>query len=129
MTLALRILKAEKSKNMKIKFISILVLCFALFAVNAQNRVQKTKKTIDADKDVTIALNTSHTNIVVDTWDRNKIEVQAYVESEELSKDELKKIADSWEVEIDGRGDRVEIRTGGRYNFDWNFDFASEEES
>ena len=129
MTLALKTIKAKKIRNMKIKFISIIVLCFAFISVSAQQRVQKIKKTVDANKDVTIDLNTSHTNIEIDTWDRNKIEVEAYIESEELSKDELDEIAENWEVDIDGKGDLVEISTGGNYNFNWNFNYASEEAS
>ena len=70
-------------------------------------------------------LNTTHTNIEISTWDSNKIQVDAFVESNELSKEDLKKVLDSWDVDIEGSGANVTIETfggfGGNYNF--NFDF------
>ena len=46
-------------------------------------------QTIKVDKEVTIDLNTSYCNIVFDTWNKNVVEIEAYIEGEKLSKEEL----------------------------------------
>ena len=66
----------------------VYLLCF-VGIVNAQQKVKKLSHTIETNKDVTIDLNTSHTNIIIDTWNKGYVEVEAYVESKELSKEEL----------------------------------------
>ncbi len=107
-----------------------MIVCSLTIAISfGQQRVQKTKKSINTAKDVTIDLNTSHTNIEIDTWDRNKVEVEAYIESDKLSKEELEKIAENWVVDIKGDNDGVLIRTSGNYHLNFDFDFASEEVS
>ncbi len=112
---------------MKIKGIITCLACFSLLLAPAQQKLEKTSKSINVNKDVTIDLNTSHTNIIIDTWDKNKVDVEAYIESDELSRSELKEVLKNWDVDIEGGDNLVTIRTSGGYNFDFNFTFASEE--
>lgn len=106
-----------------------LVLLCGMISLSAQQKLNKLSKTINVSKDVTIDLNTSYVQIEVETWNKNTIEVEAYVESDKLSKEELKKALDGWNVTVDGSGNMVTIASNGNRgswdnnNFDFNFDF------
>ncbi len=108
------------------KYIALAVVFLSAFGLNAQQRLEKLSKTVNANKDVTLNLDTNYTNIEIDTWDKNQIKVEAYVESKKLSKDELKEILDSWEVDVEGSGSNVSIETSGGIGskFNFNFDFS-----
>ncbi|MBT8270271.1 MAG: hypothetical protein KJN59_13705 [Bacteroidia bacterium] len=114
---------------MRLKFLFTMIFGLAVLTSYGQQRIQKTKESFNTSKDVVIDLNTSYTNIEIDTWNSNKVEVEAYVESDELSKDELREIAENWNVEIEGGNDLVTITTQGNYHYDFNFSFANEEAS
>ncbi|WP_347924906.1 hypothetical protein [Pontimicrobium sp. SW4] len=107
------------------KYIALALIFLGAFSLNAQQKLEKLSKTVKANKDVTLRLDTNHTNIIIDTWDKNEILVEAYVESNELSKEDLKEVLKSWEVDVDGSGANVSIESiggfGGPYNFDFDF--------
>ncbi len=108
-----------------------LVLLCGMLSLTAQQKLNKLSKSINVSKDVTIDLNTSYVQIEVDTWNKNTIEVEAYVESDKLSKEELKKALDDWNVTVDGSGNMVSIASKGNqgswdnyhFNFDYDFNF------
>lgn len=80
----------------------------------AQQKLTKVSQSIEVDKDVTIDLNTSHCNIVFDTWNKGEVEIEAYIEGDNLSKEELEDALKHWKVDIDGSQDEVFIKTKGR---------------
>jgi len=97
------------------KYIALAVIFLSAFSLNAQQKLEKLSKTVKANKDVTLRLDTNHTNIVIDTWDRNEIQVEAYIESNELSKEDLREVLESWDVEVDGSGANVSIESIGGF--------------
>ncbi|WP_353777956.1 hypothetical protein [Winogradskyella sp. 3972H.M.0a.05] len=101
----------------------MLALCMVtVFSVSAQKQLSKISKSINVDKDVTIDLNTSYVQIEVDTWNKNVIEVEAYIESDKLSKEELQEALERWDLEVEGSGDFVTIKSkGSRNSWDGNF--------
>ena len=50
------------------KIITLLLVFLSAFSLNAQQKLEKTSQSVKANKDVTLNLNTSHTNIEIDTW-------------------------------------------------------------
>jgi hypothetical protein len=104
--------KNQKKMNSKIIILNVLLLsCFTITTLTAQEKVTKVSQSINVDKNVTIDLNTSYCNIVFDTWNKNEVQIEAFVESDELSKDELEQIAKSWQLDIDGSTNLVAINT------------------
>ena len=95
---------------MKTLRITILTLFIAISSM-AQQKLEKISQSINVDKDVTIDLNTSHTNIVIETWNKDIIEIEAYIESDILSKEALQKAFDAWQVKVDGSKQLVTIGT------------------
>ena len=79
------------------------------FSISAQQKQQKLSKSVKANSDVTINLNTSHTNIEVDTWSKDEIEIEAYIEGEKLSKEELQEELKNWNITVSGSGAEVTI--------------------
>ncbi len=94
--------------TMKFKhnIVSIFVLsCVGLFA---QDRQSKLSDELSVNNDVTVNLNTSHTNIVFETWNKNMVSVEAYLEGD-LSDENSKRILDSWKVNVTGNSNDVTI--------------------
>ena len=92
------------------KSVYIFCLTFLLtFSAIAQQRLDKISQSVNVNDDVTINLNTSYTNIIIDTWNKDIIEVEAYIESSSLSKEELENYLKGWKVDVDGSKDNVTI--------------------
>ena len=110
-------------------YMTLLLLC-GMLSLSAQQKLNKLSKSIDVTKDVTIDLNTSHVQIEVDTWNKNTLEVEAYIESDKLSKDELKKALEDWNLLVKGSGNSVTITSQGNRgswdNYDFNFSFDTD---
>jgi len=101
------------TKN-SIKRVATLFFCAAIASnVMGQQKLNKVSQTIKADKDVTIDINTNYVQIEVDTWNKNSVEIEAYVQSEKLSKENLKKVLDNWDIDIDGSNDYISIASRG----------------
>ena len=102
--------------------IKIITLTIAFMMVNivvAQQKLTKVSQSINVSKDVVINLNTSYSNIIFDTWNKDVIEIEAYVEGEKVSKEELQKLLKTWKVDIDATKNEVSISTNGSANGSW----------
>ncbi|WP_452228118.1 hypothetical protein [Lacinutrix sp. MEBiC02404] len=96
-------------KNLRI---TILTLFVAISSI-AQQKLEKISQSINVNQNAIIDLNTSHTNIEIETWDKDIIEIEAYLESDVLSKEELQKAFNAWQVKVDGSKQVVTIKTEG----------------
>lgn len=93
--------------------IRILMLCLITTFGYAQKKMTKTSQSIKVNKDVVVDLNTSHVEIQLDTWNKNVVEVEAYIEGEKLSEDELKRALKLWNLKVEGSSDKVVISSSG----------------
>lgn len=93
----------------------ILTLCLITTIGFAQKKQSKTSQTIKVNKDVVVDLNTNYVEIEIETWNKDVVEVEAYVESTKLSDAELKKSLKAWNLNVDASMDNVIISSeGGR---------------
>ena len=98
----------------------MLVLSFVISgSAMAQQKLTKVSQSIKVNKDVKINLNTSNCNVVFDTWNKNVVEIEAYIEGEQLSNDELQDALKLWGIDIDASTDNVSIRTTGNERNVW----------
>lgn len=98
----------------------ICIVCFLwALPILSQEKLTKVSQSIKVDKGVTIDLNTSHCNIEFDTWNKNTIEIEAYVEGKDLSVEELKDALKNWQVDIDATSNLVSIKTKGTPHVAW----------
>ncbi|MDQ7917062.1 hypothetical protein RBU60_05695 [Mesonia sp. MT50] len=105
--------------NYTIKIIlGTLGLLFLGAGAYAQEKVDKLSETYKVENQPSVKLDTKHTQVVIETWNRNSIAVEAYVEADELSKEEVEQIAKDWKIQVLGNSNGVSIISrGGRSNF------------
>ena len=87
----------------------------------AQQKLTKVSQSISVDKDVTIDLNTSHCNIIIDTWNKGTVQIEAYIEGEDLTDEELQAALKNWDVDVDGSQSEVSISTKGNAPHVWSY--------
>ncbi|MBQ4820338.1 hypothetical protein [Aquimarina sp. MMG016] len=93
----------------KLNVVALGILCCA--SVFAQDKQSKLSEKFSVNKDVTVNLNTTHTDIVFETWNKNTVEVQAYLEGDNLTEENGKRILDSWQVDVLGNSREVTINS------------------
>lgn len=101
---------------------------FITVSISAQEKLTKVTQSIKVDKDVTIDLNTSYCNIVFDTWNKDVVEIEAYIEGEKLSKDELAKVLKDWNLDVDATNKMVTISSGGNAPYTWAYKYEGGDE-
>ncbi|MFK8060793.1 MAG: hypothetical protein AB8B78_11970 [Polaribacter sp.] len=102
--------------------ITIFALCF-LGTIYAQKFDKKFTENFKVNKDVEVSINASNTDINVTTWNKDEVQVQAFLEIEGLSKEEAEKYFKNWDFEALGNKRKVEITSKGDYSFGANKDF------
>lgn len=110
--------------------IKITLFILAFVAVNitmAQQKLTKVSQAINVTKDVTINLNSSYSNIIFDTWNKDIVEIEAYVEGEKLSKEALEKALQAWHIDIDATNNTVTISTKGSNTSSWAYRFTNDD--
>lgn len=112
-----------------IKIKQFALVFFISSGLFAQQKLTKVSQSIKVDKDVTIDLNTSYCNIVFDTWNKGTVEIEAYIESEDLSEEELQEALKDWDVNIDGSQDMVSIKTKGHTSTVWAYSNTGDSEA
>ncbi|WP_157607867.1 hypothetical protein [Seonamhaeicola sp. S2-3] len=101
-----------------IKFKLLIATFFTVSSLVAQKQT-KVSQSIKVDKDVTIDLNTSYCHIVFDTWNKNTVEIEAYVEGENLSSEALKDALKNWNIDVDASSNEVVINARSSGNANW----------
>ncbi len=92
--------------------LSVVAICMLSFStVFAQDRQNKLSEKLVVHPDVTVNLNTSHTNIVFETWNKNVVEIEAFLEGSNLSDDNSKRVLDSWQVNVLGNSRDITINS------------------
>ncbi|MBT8255412.1 MAG: hypothetical protein KJO23_02635, partial [Bacteroidia bacterium] len=86
--------------------VTTLALLVGTFMVSAQSTY---KESFNVGEDVLVSVNTSHTNVVFETWNKDKVEVEAYIDDKSLSEAEKKKIFDNWDLDVLGNSKKVII--------------------
>ncbi|MAL58837.1 MAG: hypothetical protein CMC14_02195 [Flavobacteriaceae bacterium] len=82
------------------------ILFFSIGIVSAQN---KYKESFKASNDMVVEVNTSYTNVIFETWNKDFVEVEAFVDNKELSEKERKEIFDNWKFDVLGNSKKVVI--------------------
>ncbi|WP_152537432.1 hypothetical protein [Aquimarina pacifica] len=93
----------------KLNIFTLSVLCCA--GLWAQEKHTKLSEKLTVNKDVVVKLNTSHTSIVFETWNKNTIAIEAYLEGGDLSDENTQRILDNWQVNVIGDNQEVTINS------------------
>ncbi|UJH92565.1 hypothetical protein LZ575_08835 [Antarcticibacterium sp. 1MA-6-2] len=86
------------------------MMLLLLFTATAFSQNKKLEKSYKTNSDVKINLDARHTNVVFETWDKNEVQIEAYVDGK-LSSAEAKTLLDSWNFETSGNAGEITIRS------------------
>ncbi|MEL6974849.1 MAG: hypothetical protein AAGL29_05570 [Bacteroidota bacterium] len=106
----------------------------ALLLVTTSVSGQKSKtykESFAVDKDATIEIKTSYTDIEFETWSKNQVEITATVEIVEATDEEAKRFFEQDPFSIVGNSKSVQIRSkgstrglfGDNFSYEYNFEF------
>lgn len=104
----------------------VVVMCVLTATTFAQT--QKLTKTYPANKDVGIVVDARHTNIVFETWDRNEVQIEAYLDAG-IKGDDAKNQLETWKLETRGDASEIYINSGGARPGNMDIDMSSFAES
>ena len=93
----------------KLNVITLSLVCFS--GLFAQNKQYKLNEKFLVNEDVTINLNTSHTEIVFETWNKNIVEVEAFIEGESITKENEERLLQNWQIEVQGNSREITLHS------------------
>ncbi|WP_435416341.1 hypothetical protein [Polaribacter aestuariivivens] len=111
-----------KHKSYK-PILTLLAICF-LGTAFAQKFDKKFTENFKVNKDVKVAINATNTDINVTTWNKNEVQVNAFIEIEGISKEEAEKYFKNWNFEALGNSKKVQITSKGTNSFALKDDFV-----
>lgn len=110
---------------MKILQYSILLFfVFTVFGLNAQKK--KHKEEFNVKSDVVIDINTRHSDIEIETWNRDKVVIEAYlvIEGEKFTEKEYNNFYKKWDFDVIGNSKEITVKSRANSNINiYSFDF------
>ncbi len=104
--------------------VSLLILFFigGIQFLSAQKFEKKYHESFKVNKDVVISLNTYYTDVVIENWHKNTVDISAKitVEGDSLKQEDANKYFENWHFEAIGNSEKIRItgrnnRFGGLY--------------
>lgn len=92
----------------KLQFRMLLIAGLLLGPAQAQEFMTPVSE-FPVDHQAKVIIDASYTEIEIEEWNKNRVEVQGVMTVEGLSESEAKNIFDSWVVETEKRGNTIEI--------------------
>lgn len=105
-------------KIIRLKTAIIALLCAAPMLA----QTSKLDKTLKTNKDVTVNIDARHTLVNVEYWDRNEVQVSAYLEG---SDDNKSKALESWKLDVNGTASEVRINSSAAPGGPGDFNMAA----
>lgn len=84
---------------------ALLLLLVSTLSYSQKNYVES----FNVSDNVEVLVNSSYTNIIFETWNKNKVEVEAFIDGEKLSEKEKQQLMKSWDLNISGNSKRISI--------------------
>lgn len=79
-------------------------------SVQAQGKHEKLNERFNVNNDVTIEVDTRYADVIFETWNKNEVSVEAYVEGEDA-----KGAARDWDLTVSGNSDNIRISSTNSY--------------
>ncbi len=93
----------------KLNVITLGLICVS--GILAQNRQPKLSEKFVVNNDVKVNLNTSHTQIIFETWNKNSVEIEAYIEGDNITEDNKERLLQNWKIEALGNSREITINS------------------
>ena len=101
-----------------LKFRLLWALALGLVATGFSQ--EKFVESYNASDEMVITLKTSYTNVIFETWNKDKVEVTAFIEGEDVTKEQKIALFDAWDFEVLGNSKNVIITSSGIGNLNGN---------
>ncbi len=111
------------NRNQQILSKLLVVLLLATGMLNAQKNTKTYKETFNVGDDAVLELNTSHTDIEFETWDKNQVEIVATVELEDATEEEIKDYFKEDPIRIVGNSKSISVSTARTSFWSSNFNY------
>jgi hypothetical protein len=85
----------------------VILLLAPVFIFSQEKRVST--ESFDVEKSPIIILDLSHSTVIIETWNKNRVEVKTTLTSDEVDKQALNEAFDASEIKVLGNSKRVEI--------------------
>ena len=83
-----------------------IIVLFALLASTFASAQERYKESFKVNKDALVSVNAEYTNVIFETWNKDEVEVEAFVEGD-LSNKEKQEIFDDWSFDVLGNSKKV----------------------
>ena len=93
---------------------------FALLGTSLAFGQSKEKQTFNVDSDVEININSTYVTFEFETWNKDKVEIEASIEGGDLTREERKELMDAWDFQVDADSDEITINAHGGFNWNWD---------
>lgn len=100
-----------------------LLLLLMLFSVSLFSQNKKLEKTYKTNNNVGIVIDARHTNVSFETWDRNEVAVEAFIDPS-ISAAEAKSLIENWKLDITANAGEILIKSGGSRMRNMEIDMA-----
>jgi len=95
-----------------------LSIAFLLIGVIGLAQETKTyKEGFDVSKEVTLNVNTTHTDVQFETWDKDRVEIIATITVEDMDKEEAERYIKNWNFDAKGNSREIDINSGRGSSF------------
>lgn len=81
--------------------------------IQAQTKNSKFEERFSTNANVAIIADTQYADVIFENWNKNEVAVEAVIESEDLSKDEINQLLKGWQVSVQGNSNAVQIISRG----------------
>ena len=97
--------------------LSLFSVCILSTTGFAQQQKKTYKEVYKVDPEAVLELNTAHADIVLDSWNKNQIEISAEIVLEGASEEEAKAYFKEYGIDIQGNSAKVEINSRNNFFF------------
>ncbi len=98
-------------KQMRFKLITMIV-SLMVFGAYGQKQSKTFNEVFNVNAETVLDINTSNTDIEFETWDKDQIAIEAFIEIEGATPEEAKDYFENGGLDIVGNSKKVEIKTG-----------------
>ena len=105
------------------KLITLITVCL-FTAVNAQKFEKKYSENFKTNKDVQVAIDASNSEINVTTWNKNQVQINAFIEVEGVEKEVAEKYFKEWNFEALGNKSKIQLTSKGSTSYSFKNDFV-----
>lgn len=92
------------------QFVAVLILLSGTVVAQTQ---QKVKKSYPLSANATISVDAQHTKLVFETWNKNEMEIEAFIDTKGLSKKEADEALTQWQLSVKGDRNQLDVLSSG----------------